>query len=352
MKGFRNISTSMTFMTKIFAVAVLLSLCSCHRRPLEDPNMLHYIRVYSDEKLLNVTTGFYNPEHEHPEFKRPEVFRLSFYDSETGKLTADRFLRNSGEDERGHYWDGYIALESGDYMMVAYGLGTEYTNITDNGNFRNAIATTDVLPSFITNSLHSTRASGNIRFDADHLLASVSHELRVPSTPDIDTLRAENGERFFIAESVVKSYYLQIKVKGVKYLSDAVCLQTGLAQQKLLSTGDISDSPEATIYFETNTDVSDSDADTGVIYATFGTFGKLPDADNQLSITFELSTNYGKIYLAELDITDEYATENARVHQWIIIEKEIQIPEPSDDGGSGLTPSVGEWDDIQSDIVI
>lgn len=341
-------------MTKIFAVAVLLSLCSCHRRPLEDPNLMHYMRIYTDENLLNVTTGFYNPEHEHPEFKRPEVFRLSFYYAGNGKLAADRFLRHEGDDERGHYYDGYIALEPGDYKLIAYGLGAEFTNITDNDTFTGTLASTDRIPGFIINSLHSTRSMDNIRFDADHLLAAVSHDLNVPETPGIDTLCAENGEKYFIAESVVKSYYLQIKVKGVQYLSGAVCLQSGLAQQKLITTSGIEDSPEATIYFEAKAESDDRGDDTGVIYSTFGTFGKLPDAGNSLSVTFELSTTYGKVYQAVLDITDEYDTENARIHQWLIIDKEIQIPvpDPSDPDGSGLTPSVGDWDDIQSDIII
>ena len=41
----------------LFAVAVLAA-GGCVRRPLVDIENTHYVRVYLDEQLLNVTTGF------------------------------------------------------------------------------------------------------------------------------------------------------------------------------------------------------------------------------------------------------------------------------------------------------
>lgn len=61
-------------MTYLFAAAVLLTAAlltvRCERRPLVDAGNTHYVRVYLDEELKNVTTGFYDPTLENPTTQR------------------------------------------------------------------------------------------------------------------------------------------------------------------------------------------------------------------------------------------------------------------------------------------
>ena len=87
-------------LTLLAAICVLLNT-SCEHRPLSDPNNAHYIRIYLDEQIKNVTCDFYDPALEHPEYTRPKVLRVAVFDPATDKLVAERYLQNQGSDERG-----------------------------------------------------------------------------------------------------------------------------------------------------------------------------------------------------------------------------------------------------------
>ena len=66
----------------------------------------HYVRVYVNESIQNVTTGFYNEGYTRPEYKSPDVLRVFLADPQTGRVKAERFLRNNDRDENGLYYDG------------------------------------------------------------------------------------------------------------------------------------------------------------------------------------------------------------------------------------------------------
>ena len=119
----------------IAAVAVCLS---CERRELLEPSSAHYVRVYLDEDIKNVTTGFYNDDNIRPEYQTPDVLRFLLFDQRTERLVAERFLRVRKEDDKGVYYEGYISAPPGNYKMLAYNFDTEVCIIDGYNDYRNA----------------------------------------------------------------------------------------------------------------------------------------------------------------------------------------------------------------------
>ncbi|MBP3455835.1 MAG: DUF5119 domain-containing protein [Alistipes sp.] len=334
---------------------LLLSAAGCHRRPLVDIENTHYVRVYIDEELLNVTTGFYDQNNRRPEYATPTVMRVALFDPSTGKVAGERYLRGSGRDERGAFCDGYISADPGDYCLLTYNFGTESTVLRRESDYGSVEAYTNDIAAHLYNYLPSRADaddSERIVYDPDHLFVDGCQRVHIPARNYVDTLRNEQGD-YFTARSVVKSYYLQIRVKGMQYASTAVSLLTGMAGSTILHDRGVRSDNPATIYFEMNRsdDRSARSDDLTTIYTTFGTFGKLPDHDNRLEVAFDFITVDGRALSATIDITDKFSEPDAVEHQWILLDEIIEIPEPVNSGG-GFTPGVGDWGDINTDIII
>ena len=122
-------------------VALLgFAAAGCDFRPLADMNNVSCVRVYVDEHILNVTEGFYNPDFQHPAYVRPDIFRVALYDAGSGDLVTERYLRHQGDDERGHYYDGYLIVDPGTYHFSAWNFGTETTIVGKEKQFFDADA--------------------------------------------------------------------------------------------------------------------------------------------------------------------------------------------------------------------
>ncbi len=356
------------------SLLMLMFLCSCQRRDLVDVGNTHYVRVYLDEHLMNVTEGFYRESDAHPAYKRPQILRVALADKETGTVRAERYLRNQGDDDNGHYYDGYIIADPGWYDLLVYNFDTEVTLIQNQNNFMTSKAYTNEIASHLRAQLYSRTkvpSDEKIVYDPDHLFVAAIEDVRVPYVNYIDTLRTPEGG-YFVAESIVKSYYVQVRIAGMKYVSSAVSLLDGLAGSSNLATGKIDEEDPVTVYFEMTpggesqaTGMRKADAmeardlenkedagDLVVLYTTFSTFGKIPSATNNLEITFDFMTVYGKPYYETIDITDVFSTPEALEHQWLLIDKTIVIPDPPPSAGGGFSPGVDEWGDINTDITI
>lgn len=344
---------------------MLLAAAGCERRPLVDMVNTHYVRVYIDEELKNVTTGFYNDEFSRPYYESPDVLRLILADPDTGQAKAERFLRNVGYDEKGTYYDGYIIADPGTYTLLAYNFDTESTIIRNASNHKEAKASTSQIASHLMTRIPSRANQSKsdkperIVYDPDHLFAANCGEVHVPYVEEIDTLKTVDGEHF-MAHSIVKSYFMQIRVKGLQYASSSVGLLTGMSGSSWLNEKGMDRNDPVTVYFELNpgetsaAGVSMMSRDgTATIYTTFSTFGKIPDEENKLEITFDFLTIYGEPYSETLDITDVFSTPEAKEHQWLLIDHTIDIPEPPEQSGTGgFTPEVSEWEDINTDLEI
>lgn len=350
----------------ICILALCLMVMACERRELVEFSNTHYVRVYVDEDIKNVTTGFYDDDYVKPAYKSPDVLRVMLADPETGNVRAERFLRNKSKDERGTYYDGYIIADPGEYALLAYNFDTETTVIRNANNHYDMLASTSEIASHLKTKIPSRATKSpdedpeEITYDPDHLLAANCGSVYIPYSDVIDTLRTPEGE-YFHARSIVKSYYLQVRVKGIQYASSSVGLLTGMSGSSWVHSGYINPDHPVTVYFEmlpgenSATGLRRSNEDEAIIYTTFGTFGKLPETENELEITFDFLTVYGKAHSETINITDVFADPEAIEHQWLLIDHLIEIPEPPPmEGaeGSGFKPSVGPWGDVESDIII
>ena len=342
----------------IFSVLCVLMLScisvSCAHRQLEDPFNGHYVRIYIDEKIKNVTYGFYNESRERPEYVRPRVLRIVLADPVTNNVVSERYLQTSGEDERGYYIDGYITAESGLYNLMVYNFGTERTQIRNEKNYIETQAYT--LP--ISEKYYQyfptiqDRIDGkSIRYCPDHLFLATCQPVEVKKSLDVDTLLTAEGD-FFTANSVVKSYYLQVKIRGFEYVTSAVSLLSGMAGSTKLCNREMMSSDPVNLFFDLNyTDVVRRNGDsknTAVLYTTFNTFGKLPKEQSTLMLNFEFTRSDGTTQVESIDITSMFDEPLVKNEQWILLEKEIDIIPPI--GGGGMTPGVDEWGDIWTDV--
>ena len=330
----------------ILTALLTVVLAGCEFRPLTDMNNVSYVRIYLDEHILNVTEGFYNPDFRHPAYSRPEIFRVALYDAQDGHLVTERYLRHQGDDERGHYYDGYLIVDPGTYHFSAWNFGTETTTLRYADKFFGADAFTREIQTRNRNGAES------IRYDADHLFVADRQGVVISTHEKVDTLRNETGDPFFIATSVVKSYYLQIGIKGSQWLSSATSLLNGVAADVRLCDRVIGEDGEATLAFRMTRGMLDTD-DHACIYSTFGTFGRLDGTRSDLRVTFEVVTTYGSRFEVTIPMDEVWLSSDALEHQWLIIDREIEIPEPPPaPGGGGMDPGVEDWDNIESDIVI
>ncbi len=348
----------------VLTAAVCVFAAGCEFRPLMELSNTHYVRVYLDEHILNTTEGFYNPEHVRPGYKRPEVMKVTIGEKSSGQVVAERYLRNQGDDEHGHYYDGYVICDPGEWSLLAWNFDTESTLVSDPSNQYAAKAYTNKiashLMSFFPSRLNKKSDDGTstggsakpekIVYEPDHLFVARCGDVTIPYTDIIDTLRTPDGE-YLRACTIVESWYIQINVKGIKYVSSVMGLVTGMGGSKPLFVPEIDKEDEVTDFFGMVAGVGADDDDTGVIYATFNTFGKIPDVVSGLEVTFDFITNYGKAVSATIDISDEFKKELALKHRWIILDKVIEIPKPPSSTG-GFAPGVNDWNDISTDLII
>lgn len=348
----------------LLTLTMMFLVNACEFRPLDEVGNTHYVRIYIDEQIQNTTVGFYDENHDRPVYRRPEVMRVTLAHRKTGKVVAERYLRNQGDDENGHYYDGYIICEPGEWNLLAWNFDTESTQIEEPSEQYKAKAYTNRIASHLYSSIPSRtymKADDDKKYDnekivyePDHLFVAESKDVKAGYSMEVDTLRNSAGE-YFRASTIVEAWYIQVNVKGTKYLSSALSLINGLGGAKKLVSADLDIKSPVTVYFDmTSTEKSKSDDDMGVVYATFYTFGKIPDVESGLEVTFDIFTTYGKPVSATFDITDEFGKEMAKNHRWIILDKTIEIPDPPDDGnsGGGFSPGVDDWKDMNTDLTI
>ena len=377
---------------------ILLSLMalvniSCERRELVELSNTHYVRVYIKEDIKNVTTGFHPNAQNRPVYNQPDILRLLLADPETGKLKAERFLRTKKEDERGTYYEGYIVVYPGRYNLIAYNFDTEVCIVRNYSNFNKSEVYTNEIATYLRSRVSKnamkvvqknmqremyrvaqklalkgqqkmTRAGEDVTeerivYDPDHFFLANCGDVYVPYTDELDTLTTANND-YFTAESVVKSYFIQVPVKNIDYATSSLGLVSGLAGSVKLGTGEINDEDPVTVYLELRpgenqaTGISKGGSDeVAVMYTTFNTFGKLPESENGLTVTFDFLTTHGGSHTQTIDITDEFNSAQANENQWILVDEVIELPEPKPQPGSGgFKPTVGEWEDVHSEIII
>ena len=340
---------------------VFVSLCSflilmsaCEHRELSDPSDKHYIRVYIDEHLKNVTYGFYDESRQETDYTTPKVFGIAFYDPLSGRREYQGYLQSSGSDERGNYVEGYVPAIEGEYDLLINRFDTRSTHLKNESVFDEALVYTKPVSESVMHSLNSVRGTSepdwvNILNEPDHYFVTSEESMHIKETFALDTLRNAKGD-FFTAHSVVKTYYLQINIKGAEYVTSASGYITGLAGSVYLADRRLNEEDESSIYFQLKSNHTTKRSEVSQAYCTFNTFGKIPGADGKLIVVFEFKTTYGTVQVEEIELNDLFETDMVKNEQWIIIDKVIEIT-PHTSGG-GMQPTVGEWGTVNGEITI
>ena len=194
-------------------------------------------------------------------------------------------------------------------------------------------------------SRYSSKVPGEIVvYEPDHLTVAQLELETVPYHDGVHVIEAE-------ATTVVETWYLQIKVEGLEYVSGAQAFLSGMHSGHLISQGDRVEDPQNTVYFTLQ---SGDDDGTPVICGIFNTFGRVPGSQNSLRLTFDIRTKDGRTVNAEYDITDLFSSRNALEHNWLLMEQTLTIdpPDPVPGEGGGFQPEVGDWEDEHHDILI
>ena len=334
---------------------VALLFVACEHRPLTDPDTSHYIRIYLDEEIRNVTYGFYNEAIEHPEYEHPKVMRVLLADPVTDVVVAERYLQNQGQDERGYYFEGYIQAPAGKYNLMTYSFGSAVTLIGNENSFYAMEAYTDALSDHYLQYIPSSRvdvSDAPIRYAPEHIFHEVAEPLVIKHSSGVDTLYAPSGD-YFRAHTMVKSYYLQVRVSGFEWIHTAVSLLSGMAGSvKMHAHNEINTEAPVNVFFPMKyTDKKAArDATTATLYATFNTFGKIPDATSIYTLNLEFVRGDGSSQVEQIDITALFDTPMAREKQWLILDHEIVVTPPEGATNGGMSPGVNKWEDVEGDL--
>ena len=306
-------------------VLITLTAGSCRRRPLVE---------IDNNVLLNITIGtdIVNYEVQIP----PEMMRAIFFDSKTGDFVSHSFLPHHG---------GYVHLMPGrEYDILVYNFDTEATIIDGDYNLNYILAYTNLVPENIKSRLKGRAGKGEdemIVYEPDHLFVGKLEDVYIP-------MRGYGMPAFEIdihAETIVQTWIVEIdKVRGAEYVGAVSSVISGLADHNLIGRGEQS-YDEATVFFEAASLTKD-----GHFYAKFNTFGRNALAGRKQVLSLVLTDTGGKSFCFNMDISEKF---NDNPLQYILIKTDdIVIEKPEQTGGGGLAPSVDEWGEINTEIVI
>ena len=180
-----------------------------------------------------------------------------------------------------------------------------------------------------------------IVYEPDHLFVGKLEDVYIP-------MRGYGMPAFEIdihAETIVQTWIVEIdKVRGAEYVGAVSSVISGLADHNLIGRGEQS-YDEATVFFEAASLTKD-----GHFYAKFNTFGRNALAGRKQVLSLVLTDTGGKSFCFNMDISEKF---NDNPLQYILIKTDdIVIEKPEQTGGGGLAPSVDEWGEINTEIVI
>jgi len=324
-----------------------LSVNSCHRRPLEDPDNLVVVKAVIDTKgISNVTCDIYNPEIEAPVID-PEMMRVLFYTSDGNSVSTDTYISSASYTDDGYkVLQGEVAISEGDYRVLVYNFDTESTLIRNSSEFSTVEAYTDNVNSAITKRFASKAAEidiDKIVYEPDHLMVARNQKCNIPYHTGTYEVKLD-------ATTVIDTYYLQIKIKGSAFISSASAVLTGLSSSNMIAANKRIEDPEAIVYFtlQPTTDPYDGEE---AIACIFNTFGRIANYSNDLAVTFNINTTYGTVIQEEFPIADLFESDNGKNHHWLLLEHVIEIPDPgAQTTGGGWTPQVDDWESESYDF--
>ena len=338
---------------RLLILCAVMVCLACERRPLYDPDdatMLN-VRLVTDG-IHNVTCDIYNPNVEVPAITS-EMLRVLIYDKSGTPILSQGFISNKRIDDNGfEVFSRPLALSSGEYKLLSYNFDLDATDIQRENDYNTIMATTTEISQHLYKRFGSrSNELGKIVHTPDHLMVARAPELTVQTHSDTKQIDLD-------AHTIVETYYVQIHITGAANIAnDASCqaVISGMVPSNYFGQ-DIRDceSP-ASLYFEMTRNI-DPNIPAGenqdVLCAVFNTFGKIPDGDSEMCITLSVLTRDGKTHQKIVDMAPVFATEDARLRHWLLIDDVWDIPEPVVSGGGGFAPDIEDWGDIEETIPI
>lgn len=324
-------------------LSTAFALSGCQRRPLEDPDYNTRVKVQINTRaIMNVTCDIYNEKIPVPEIQL-DVMHVIFFQENSDEIACETYLTNYETDESGQkVFYGDISITPGTYRFYAYNFGTETTIIRDQYTWNDVEAYALSVPERISSAYAAKVPSGeSVTYCPDHLVVARSPWEVIPYHTGIYIVRAE-------AKTVVESYYLQIKVDGLEYVSSATAVLSGMSSANYIARGERVDNPQSTIWFSMQ---KSDDNGEPVICAVFNTFGRPDCSANDLEVTFDLQTRSGKVQHT-FNISDLFLSEECINHHWLLLDETIHIDPPKPDTGGGFEPEVVDWETEHHEILL
>ncbi len=334
-------------------VACMGALTACHRRPLADPNGLTEVRVtLNTEGIANITTGIYNPKLTPPSISS-DMMRLLLYTPSGDALHSQVFLADKQTDALGQeVLSRRFVLAAGDYRLLSYNFDAVNTLISQEDSYYDIYAYTEEIAQSHYQRVGSRAAQlDKIYYAPDHLFVARMPALTVEPHSELRVVSME-------AETVVDTYYIQIRIKGSEYLASkaaGIAVLSGLSQGNRIGVNERRKEESAAIYFEMerSRDERITEGNNEVLCALFNTFGSIPDAASELHVTLTVLGRDGTKHEKVIDMKPIFASEDARERHWLLIDEVWEIPKPeSEEEESGFAPKVDDWDDIEEVIQI
>ena len=154
------------------------------------------------------------------------------------------------------------------------------------------------------------------------------------------------------ANTVIDTYYIQIRVANAQRAASAMALISGLSSSNLIGPNIRSNDDPASTFFTMNrgTDIRINDDNQEVLCAVFNTFGKIPEEDSELNVTFNVQTKSGGIAEKTVNLNEIFKTEDAIKRHWLLIDEIWEIPLVQGSVQGGFVPELGDWQEEEDEI--
>ncbi len=331
-------------------LAVLL-LGACQRRPFAE----HHTKISLN---LRVKTNIIN----HVQTELPKDMRVDLYDPQTGGLMYTDYVGPYG---------GYIHPAPGIYDMIVYSIGSESTIVHNEYNFHEIEAYTNEVSAFIKSQMAqflakraavamervskefssggstkgpSTEADEPIVNQPDHMFVGWYHNLEIPVIHEDDDVKEIYIE--VDAHTIVETWQVEVQtVEGSQWISSTASLISG--QRGSVHIGpNLASEKVVSVFFNMN--IEENEDGSKSLKGKFNTFGRHPDKNSGVSLDLNVKDKGGEDHIFHFDVTDQFVDNEAR---YILIKEKLVIEEPKVEGG-GFRPVVGEWDEVNTDIIL
>ncbi len=328
------------------AVMLAVLLPACDATIHEYPNLVNdeiEVRiVLNTDGVSNVTSDIYNGTLPKPSMTS-EMMRVLFYAPESGRMVSQCFISQKSVTSEGREMIyGRTNLPPGDYIMLAYNFDIETVLIENENDLSEIIAFTPEIPDYLYR-LFRGQADSKVFRQPEHLMVA-RRNVRIEETDRPQIIEAE-------ARTVIDTYYIQIRVRGLEHASTAIATLSGMSPSNRFGMNE-RNMEDTKIMFDLsgNADPHIADDNKDVLCALFNTFGKV-DAASKLTVRFDIITHDGTQFVKTLVIDPVFITDDARLRHWLLIDYVLDIPEPRHQGG-GFDPTTTKWDEIHDSIEI